>query len=78
MKTPCGHFIAVACDVTGSFTPPSYESDSYVLTSMQLLTNFPLAIPISDKSAEMVAQTYLTHVYATFGGFLTLIVGNDR
>ena len=41
-------FDNMACDLTGFLTTPSSKVNSYVLTCMYLLTNFPLAVLIPD------------------------------
>ena len=43
-----------------------------------ILTNYPITIPISDKTAESVVQAYLQHIYAIFGGPLTFINNNGK
>ena len=43
-----------------------------------LLTSFLIAIPIPDKWAETIIQAYVQHVKATFNGFLTLIINNEK
>ena len=51
----------------------SSKGNTYVLACICLLTSYPTAIPIPSKTNEMVAQDCLQHIYATFGGSLTLI-----
>ena len=45
--------------ITGS------KGNSYVLMWMCLLTNYPIAIPIPDKTAVTVVQAYLHNMYGT-------------
>ena len=55
---------------------PCSEDTFYVLTCLCLLNIFPGTIPLPDRSAEMVIQAYLKHIYATFSGSLTLVTDN--
>ena len=40
---------------------------------MCFLTNYPIAVPIPNKSTETFIQAYLQHVYAIFGSALTCV-----
>ena len=51
---------------------PSSRGNSYVLTCLCLLKNFPVAISMPSKSTETFIQAYLQHMYATYG--ISLIV----
>ena len=45
---------------------------------MCLITNYPIAICIPDKTAGTIVKAYLQGIDATFGGFLNLIIGNGK
>ena len=60
IKLPKRSFGFIALDLIGSFHPSSKEN-TYVLTCMCLLTNYPIRIPIPDKTAEQLSKlTYNT------------------
>ena len=46
-----------------------------MLTCICLRKYFSIAIPIPDKSVEIVIQANLQHVYATFKDSITFIIG---
>ena len=43
-----------------------------------LLTNYPIAIAIPNKTAETVVQDYLQYAHAIFVGSLTLMTDNGK
>ena len=43
-----------------------------------LFTNYPITIPISDKTAETAVQAFLQHIYVIFDGSLTLLTDNGK
>ena len=45
---------------------------------MCLLTNYPTAIPIPNKQAEIIVQAYFQNIYTNFGGSLTMITDNGK
>ena len=45
---------------------------------MCLLMNYPIGTHIPDKISETVIQTHLLHIYAMFGGYLSLITDNGK
>ena len=57
---------------------PKSKGNTYILICMCLLMNYPIAIPISNKTSKTVAQAYLQYVYATFGGSLTLMTDSGK
>ena len=61
-----------------SLSPLSSKGNSCILTYMCLLTIYPIAIPMHDKSSETVIQAYLKHVYATVRCSLMMITNNGK
>ena len=58
-------------DLTALFTAMSLKRNSYVLTCMWLLTN-----SLYLTKQQKLIQAYLQHIYATFGGSLTVITNS--
>ena len=75
MKPLCRQFDIIACDLTGPFSPSIFKGNPYILACICLRKKFSIAIPIPDKSVEIVIQAYLQHVYATFKDSITFIIG---
>ena len=71
-------FNSIACDLVGPFHPSSSKGNSYILTCICLLTNYPIAIHIPNKQAKTDIQAWPQNVYATFGGSLIMITDNGK
>ena len=56
-------FDSIACDFVGLFHPPSSKGNSYILTCMCHLTNYPIPISIPNKQVETIVQAYLQYIY---------------
>ena len=76
MKLPKRPFYSIALYLIELL--PSSRGNTYVLTCIGLLKNYPIAISILDETAETVVQAYLQHIYAIFGRSLTLIMDNGK
>ena len=74
IKPPKRPLDSIALEVIVTFHLSSKEN-TYVPTCMCPLLNFPITIPIPDKTA---VKAYLQHIYAIFGGHLTLITDNGN
>ena len=75
MKCPKRLFDSIACDSISPFRPSS-KGNTYVLTCMCLLMNYPIAVSILNNMAKLLSKP--EHVYATIGCSLTLITGNGK
>ena len=69
---------SISCDLDCPFHLTSSKGNSYILTCICPLTNYPTAIPLQDTHAEIVLQAYLKQVYAAFVGSLTMITDNSK
>ncbi|XP_042891620.1 uncharacterized protein K02A2.6-like [Penaeus japonicus] len=59
-------FERVHLDLVG-LLPISNEGSKYVLTVIDVLTRFLIAVPIKSKEAKEVAQAFITHVVSIHG-----------
>ncbi|BHF80355.1 hypothetical protein SprV_0702348100 [Sparganum proliferum] len=67
---PDVRFHHVHLDLVGPL-PPS-RGYTHILTAVDRFTRWPIAVPISDTSAENIAMVFLTHWISTFGVPATL------
>ncbi|BHF70505.1 hypothetical protein SprV_0301355600 [Sparganum proliferum] len=67
---PDVRFNHVHLDLIG-LLPPS-RGYTHILTAVDRFTRWPIAVPISDTSAENIAMVFLTHWISTFGVTATL------
>ena len=63
-------------DLVGPIHPPSSRGNKYVLTVIDMLTGFTMAVPIKNKNAETICDAYRNHVYRTFGGSSRILADN--
>ncbi|BHF67784.1 hypothetical protein SprV_0301081300 [Sparganum proliferum] len=63
-------FNHVHLDLIGPLTPS--RGYTHILTAVDCFTRWPIAVPISDTSAENIAMVFLTHWISTFGVPATL------
>ena len=78
-----GHFKApeypmqlICMDLVGPITPTSTRGNRYILTAVDMLTGYTMAIPIPNKMAESVVTAYRDHVYCLFGGSVSMLTDN--
>ena len=72
-KLEFGHFnvpsvpIEFICmDLVGPISPQTSKGNKYMLTVIDMLTGYTIAVAIPDKRAETVCQAYRDHVYLYF------------
>ena len=75
-STPDARFDHVHIDIVGPL-PPS-NGQMYILTCVDRFTRWPVTIPISDITAETIAQTFVTHWIAQVGVPSTVITDRGR
>ena len=63
-------------DLVGPIHPPSSRGNKYVLTVIDMLTGFTIAVPIKNKNAEMICEAYRDNVYCVFGGSSRMLMDN--
>ena len=66
----------ICMDLVGPIHPPSSRGNKYVLTMIDMLTGFTIAVPIQNKNAETICDAYRDHVYCVFGGSSRILTDN--
>ena len=63
-------------DLVGPIHPPSSRGNKYVLTVIDMLTGFTIAVPIKNKNAETICEAYRDNIYCVFGGSSRILTDN--
>ena len=66
----------ICMDLVGPITPQTSKGNKYMLTVIDMLTGYTIAVAIPDKRAETVCQAYHDHVYCVFGGSSRILTDN--
>ena len=66
----------ICMDLVGPITPTSTRGNRYILTVVDMLTGYTMAIPIQNKAAKTVVTAYRDHVYCIFGGSSSMLTDN--
>ena len=66
----------ICMDLVGPIHPPSSRGNKYVLTVIDMLTGFTIAVPIKNKNAETICEAYRDNVYCVFGGSSRMLTEN--
>ena len=66
----------ICMDLVGPISPMSSRGNRFILTCIDMLTDFMVAVQIKDKSASTVCDTYRAHIYCTFGGGARILSDN--
>ena len=66
----------ICIDLVGPIHPPSSKGNKYVLTVIDMLTGFTIAVPIKNKSAETICEAYRDNVYCIFSGSSRMLTDN--
>ena len=66
----------ICMDLVGPIHPPSSRGNKYVLTVIDMLTGFTIAVPIKNKNAETICDAYRDNVYCVFGGSTRMLTDN--
>ena len=66
----------ICMDLVGPIAPVTSTGNKYILTVIDMLTGYTVAVPIPDKKSETVCSAYRDNVYCTFGGSSRLLTDN--
>ena len=66
----------ICMDLVGPIHPPSSRGNKYVLTVIDMLTGFTIAVPIKNKNAETICEAYRDNIYCVFGGSSRMLMDN--
>ena len=66
----------ICMDLVGPISPVSSRRNRFILTCIDTLTGFTVAIPIKKKTASTVCDAYRNHIYCTFGGRARILTDN--
>ena len=66
----------ICIDLVGPIHPPSSRGNKYVLTVIDMLTAFTIAVPIKNNNAETICEAYRDDVYCIFGGSSRMLTDN--
>ena len=63
-------------DLVGPISPQTSKGNRYMLTVIDMMTGYTIAVAIPDKRAETVCKAYRDNVYCTFGGSSRILTDN--
>ena len=66
----------ICMDLVGPIHPASSRGNKYVLTVIDMLTGFTMAVPIKNKNAETICEAYRDNIYCVFGGSSRILTDN--
>ena len=66
----------ICMDLVGPITPVTLTGNKYILTIIDMLTGYTIAVPIPDKKSETVCGAYRDNIYYTFGGSSRILTDN--
>ena len=66
----------ICMDLVGPIHPPSSRGNKYVLTVIDMLTGFTIAVPIKNKNAETICDAYRDNIYCVFGRSSRMLMDN--
>ena len=66
----------ICMDLVGPISPRTSKGNKYILTVIDMLTGYTIAVPIMDKRSETVCKAYRDSVYCIFGGSSRILTDN--
>ena len=66
----------ICMDLVGPIFPVTSRGNCFILTCIDMLTGFTIAVPIKDKMAKTVCDAYRAHIYCIFGGSARILPDN--
>ena len=68
----------ICMDLVGPISPVTSRGNRFILTCIDMLTGFTVAVPIKDKSASTVCDAHRAHIYCTFRSSTRIFRDNSR
>ena len=75
-NTPSLPMEFICMDLVGPISPRTSKGNKYILTVIDMLTGYTIAVPIADKKSETVGKAYRDSVYCIFGGSSRILTDN--
>ena len=66
----------ICMDLVGPISPVTSRGNHFILTCIDMLTGFTIAVLIKDKMANTVCDAYRAHVYCIFGSSARILMDN--
>ena len=66
----------ICMDLVGPISLVNSRGNRFILTCIDMLMGFTIAVPIKDKAASTVCDAYRAHVYCIFGGSARILTDN--
>ena len=66
----------ICMDLVGPIHPTGSRGNKYMLTVIDMLTGFTMAVPIRNKNVDTICDAYRDHIYCTFGGSSRILTDN--
>ena len=66
----------ICMDLVGPISPVTSRGNRFILTCIDMLTGFTIAVPIKDKTAKTICDAYRDHIYCIFGGSARILTDN--
>ena len=66
----------ICMDLVGPISPQTSKGNRYMLTVIDMMTGYTIAVAILDKKAETVCKAYRDNVYCTFGESSRILTDN--
>ena len=75
-KVPKVPMQLICMDLVGPIFPVTSRGNRFILTCIDMLTGFTIAVPIKDKMAKTVCDAYRAHIHCIFGGSARILTDN--
>ena len=66
----------ICMDLVGPISPQTSKGNRYMLTVIDMMTGYTIAVAIPDKRVETVCKAYRDNMYCTFGGSSRILTDN--
>ena len=76
LEIPKVPFTCIAIDITGKL-PTTSSGNKYVLTCIDLLTSYMIAVPMLDKTAGSIVEAYLSGILSRAGASMVCLSDNS-